>query len=84
MERGAATRGVVALSIEGAAAIEIKATIPDYQIDGALAHFGLTGSNDHERYIYYFDTPGLELLGAGFIARARRIVGDDHDSTANF
>jgi hypothetical protein len=84
MERGAATRGKVARSIEGAAAIEIKATIPDHQIDGALAHFGLTARNDEERYIYFFDTPGLELLGAGIIARARRIVGDDHDSTVKF
>jgi hypothetical protein len=37
-----------------------------------------------ERYIYFFDTPKLDLLGAGIIARARRVVGEDHDSTVKF
>jgi len=63
---------------------EIKATIPDHQIRQALARFGLTASNDEERYIYFFDTPNLDLLGAGIIARARRVVGDAHDSTVKF
>jgi hypothetical protein len=84
MERGAATRGKVAKAVAGAEAIEIKATIPDHQIRQALARFGLTASNDEERYIYFFDTPKLDLLGAGIIARARRVVGDAHDSTVKF
>ena len=84
MERGAATRGKVAKAIAGAEAIELKATIPDHQIRQALARFGLTASNDEERYIYFFDTPKLDLLGAGIIARARRVVGDAHDSTVKF
>jgi hypothetical protein len=84
MERGAATRGKVARAVAGADAIEIKATIPDHQIRQALARFGLTSNNDEERYIYFFDTPRLDLLGAGIIARARRVVGDAHDSTVKF
>ena len=84
MERGAATRGKVAKAIAGAEAIEIKATIPDRQIKQALARFGLTSNNDEERYIYFFDTPKLDLLGAGIIARARRVVGEAHDSTVKF
>ncbi len=84
MERGAATRGKVAKAIEGAATIEIKATIPDHQVRLALARFSLTARNDEERYIYFFDTPNLELLGAGIITRARRVVGDDHDCTVKF
>ena len=84
MERGAATRGKVAKAIAGAEAIEIKATIPDHQIRQALARFSLTANNDEERYIYFFDTPKLDLLGAGIIARARRVVGDAHDSTVKF
>ena len=84
MERGAATRGKVAKAVAGAEAIEIKATIPDHQVRQALARFGLTASNDEERYIYFFDTPKLDLLGAGIIARARRVVGDAHDSTVKF
>ena len=35
-------------------------------------------------YIYFFDTPDLGLLSAGIIARARRTVGGEHDSTVKF
>jgi hypothetical protein len=84
MERGAATRGKVAQAMAGADAIEIKATIPDRQIRVALKRYGLTQNNDEERFIYFFDTPALDLLDAGIIARARRVVGDAHDSTVKF
>ncbi len=84
MERGAATRGKVAKAIAGSDDIEIKATVPHHQIKQALKRFGLTESNDEERYIYFFDTPKLDLLGAGIITRARRVVGDAHDSTVKF
>ena len=84
MERGTATQGKVARAVAGAEAIEIKATIPDHQVGGALARFGLTQTNDEERYIYFFDAPGLDLMRAGIIARARRVVGGDHDSTVKF
>jgi len=84
MERGEATRGKFAQAMAGADAIEIKATIPDHQIRKALKRYGLTESNDEERFIYFFDTPKLDLLKAGIIARARRVVGDAHDSTVKF
>ena len=84
MERGSATRGKVAKAIAGADDIEIKATVPHHQIKQALKRFGLTESNDEERYIYFFDTPKLDLLSAGIITRARRVVGDAHDSTVKF
>ena len=84
MERGEATRGRFAQAMAGADAIEIKATIPDHQIRKALKRYGLTESNDEERFIYFFDTPKLDLLKAGIIARARRVVGDAHDSTVKF
>jgi len=84
MERGEATRGRFAQAMAGADAIEIKATIPDHQIQKALKRYGLTESNDEERFIYFFDTPKLDLLKAGIIARARRVVGDAHDSTVKF
>ena len=41
MERGAATRGKVAAMVSGANSIEIKATIPESQVDSTLARFGL-------------------------------------------
>jgi hypothetical protein len=78
------TRDQVARQVSGATGIEVKATIADDQIDAALRRFGLTVDNDQERYIYFFDTPGLDLLKAGIITRARRIIGDQHDSTVKF
>ncbi len=83
-QRGAATRNQIGNLVAGVDAIEVKVTIPDSQIDGALTRYNLTVDNDEERYIYFFDTPGLDLLKAGVIARARRIVGDQHDSTVKF
>ena len=83
-QRGKATQGKVARAVAGAEAIEIKATVPDHQVQGALAHFGLTTRNDEERLIYFFDTPALDLLAGGIIARARRVIGDEHDSTVKF
>lgn len=68
----------------GADSIEIKATIPDHQIKAALERYGLTPKNDEERFIYFFDSPALELHTAGIIVRARRTVGDVHDSTVKF
>jgi hypothetical protein len=76
--------GKVAKAVAGAEAIEIKATVPERQVRAALARFGLTTSNDEERQIYFFDTPGLDLLAGGIIARARRVIGDEHDSTVKF
>jgi len=84
MDRGAATRGRMARLTAGAEAIEIKATIPGRQIAAALTRYGLSEDNDEERYIYFFDTPALDLLAAGVIARARRTVGEEHDSTIKF
>jgi hypothetical protein len=84
MERGAQTRGRYAAMLEGAEKIEIKATVPQKQVKAALARYRLTQTNDEERFIYFFDTPKLELLKAGIIARARRVVGGEHDSTIKF
>jgi len=84
MERETAARGRFARAVAGVDAIEIKATIADRRIGEALARFDLSSGNDEERYIYFFDTPRLELLGAGIIARARRVVGGAHDSTVKF
>ncbi len=84
IERGARTRGQVARLLAGADALEIKATIPHRQIDAALARYGLTRHNDDERFVYFFDSQALDLLRAGIIARARRVVGGQHDSTVKF
>lgn len=83
-ERGAGTRNQVARQVAGVDAIEVKATILDKQIDGALKRFNMTVKNDEERYIYFFDTPNHDLIGAGIVTRARRVVGHIHDSTVKF
>jgi hypothetical protein len=79
----AETRGQVARTMTGTDGVEIKATIPQSQIEPALTAYGLE-LDSNERYIYFFDTPQLELFEQGVIARARRIVGAGHDSTIKF
>lgn len=82
--REKATQGRIARAMTGAGAIEIKATLPHHQIKSALKRFGLKIDPDAQRFIYFFDTPTLDLMHAGVIVRARRVVGDDHDSTVKF
>jgi hypothetical protein len=84
MKPESSTQGRVTKLVFGADSIEIKATIPDAQIEKALTRFNLTLDNDEECYIYFFDTPSLDLLKAGIITRARRMVGGEHDSTIKF
>ena len=83
MANGEDTRGQVARTMAGAEGVEIKATIPHKQVDAALELYG-SKLDGNERFIYFFDTPDLELFEAGIIARARRIVGSVHDSTIKF
>jgi hypothetical protein len=83
MANGEETRGQVARTMAGTDGVEIKATIPEQQIDAALEIYKLK-LDDNERFIYFFDTPELELFASGIIARARRIVGCNHDSTVKF
>jgi hypothetical protein len=83
-DRSARTRGYYARLLEGAESLEIKAVIPQRQIPLAQKRYKLTTRNDDERYIYFFDTLQLDLHRAGIIVRARRVVGDEHDSTVKF
>jgi hypothetical protein len=83
MADGVEMKGRVARIMEGAGGVEIKATIPERQVDAALKAYNLAPS-ENERYIYFFDTPQLELFELGVIGRARRIVGGQHDSTIKF
>jgi hypothetical protein len=80
MQRGVMTRGRYARLMEGAEAIEIKATIPTRQVQAALKRYQLTRNNDEQRFISFFDTPKLGLLATGIVMRARRVVGDERDA----
>ncbi len=79
-----AAEGRFARITSGADAIEIKATIPQRQIKGALKRYKLTQHNDDERLVYFFDTPDLKLLAAGVIVRARRVIGGRDNGTIKF
>jgi hypothetical protein len=79
--RGAATRGKMARRVTGAGDIELKATVPHKQIHWGLRRYDLKPGSEQERYIYFFDTPDLDLFQAGVVVRARRIIGGTHDST---
>lgn len=83
MADGEETRGQVARTMAGAEGVEIKATIPEQQIDAALGLYNLSLTGN-ERDIYFFDTPELTLFEVGIIVRARRVVGSAHDSTIKF
>ena len=83
MSNGDDTRGQVARSMAGTEGVEIKATIHQTQIEAVLSSYGLS-KDDNERYIYFYDTPDLELFENGIVARARRIIGGQHDSTIKF
>jgi hypothetical protein len=83
-QRGAATKGGAARRVAGADVVEIKATIPPQQVEEAMARLGLAAEGQEERFIYFFDTPGLDLFSQGIVARARRRPGGKHDSTIKF
>jgi hypothetical protein len=83
MDRGEATRGQVTKKFAGAGSVEIKATIPEHQIDAALTRYELN-LEDADRFMYFFDSPDLRFFKSGIIARARRVVGGKHDSTIKF
>ena len=68
MATGEETRGQVARTMAGAEGVEIKATIPHSQVDLAMKLYKLK-MDDNERFIYFFDTPDLELFETGIIAR---------------
>lgn len=81
MPTSQASRGRVGKLVAGADSVEIKATIAHKQAKRGMEHFELGEKNAEKRFIYFFDTPKLALFRAGIIARARRIIDKQHDST---
>ncbi|MGB3037191.1 MAG: hypothetical protein WBB72_07405 [Methyloceanibacter sp.] len=71
-----APNGPFSSQVTGADTIEVKMTVANAQIRDALRKFDLRVDEEEKRYVYFFDTPERDLLEAGIIARARRIVGD--------
>lgn len=63
----------------GAVEIKISARVEDE--DKVLAALTKAGEEPERRTVYFFDTPALDLFDAGMVLRARKIKGDDDDST---
>lgn len=79
-----AFKGRIATQVLGANAVEIKATIAQPQIAKAMSYLGIAEASGEKRVIMFFDTPGLNLFKSGLILRARRKIGQQHDSTIKF
>ena len=66
--------------IEGADSVELKLTIPDAERRSTIEALGLDALDAHLRQVFFFETPGLDLNGAGLVVRARRSQGRPDDS----
>lgn len=62
-------------------AVEIKITARIEDEDLAIRILEQSGEEPEVRTIYFFDTPGLDLFDAGLVLRARKVKGDEDDST---
>ena len=60
--------------------VELKLTVPATDHRAAIAALGLDPLEAQIRQVYFFDTPRLDLNGAGVVARARRIQGRAGDT----
>ena len=66
--------------IKGADSVELKLTVPETDQRSAVVALGMDPLNAQVRQVYFYDTPGLELDGAGIVVRARRIQGKGGDT----
>jgi len=66
--------------ISGAQSVELKLTVPDSAHRSTVAALDLDALDAQIRQVYFFDTPDLQLYGAGVVARARRVQGRGDDS----
>ncbi|HEX6117590.1 MAG TPA: hypothetical protein VFY99_10850 [Solirubrobacterales bacterium] len=66
--------------IEGADSVELKLTVPGADRRETLEALGVDPLDSVLRQVYFFDTPGLDLEGAGLVVRARRTQGKPDDS----
>jgi len=62
-------------------AVEVKITARIEDEDLILDFLKRRGEEPQSRTVYFFDTPGLGLFDKGLVLRARKIDGDDDDST---
>lgn len=61
--------------------VELKVTLRADQIEDARAALHLDDGDAEDREVTFYDTLDLDLTEAGIVLRARKIDGDDDDST---
>src|SRR5262245_58954658 len=61
--------------------VELKLTVPAADHRAVIAGRGLDPLEAQIRQVFFFDTPDLQLNGAGLVVRARRVQGRAGDST---
>jgi hypothetical protein len=66
--------------IGGADSVELKLTVPDHRLRSAAEALDLDPLQAEIRQVVFFDTPGLDLNGAGLVARARRMQDGSGDT----
>lgn len=66
--------------IGGADSVELKLTIPDHRQRSAATALDLDPLQAEIRQVVFFDTPSLELNGAGLVVRARRMQDGTGDT----
>jgi hypothetical protein len=66
--------------IGGADSVELKLTIPDHRQRSAAAALDLDPLQAEIRQVVFFDTPALDLNGAGLVVRARRMQNGSGDT----
>ena len=66
--------------IGGADSVELKLTVPDHRLRSAAEALDLDPLQAEIRQVVFFDTPNLDLNGAGLVARARRMQDGSGDT----
>lgn len=66
--------------MKGSDTVELKATIETSEQRATIAALGLDPLDAQIRQVFFFDTPDLDLYGAGVVARGRRVQGRSGDT----
>ena len=84
METTAASNTPKSRALAAMDAVEIKVTVrPDQELAAERA-MALNEDTAEIRVIHFYDTPQLDLFGAGVALRTRLVKGDRDDSTVKF
>lgn len=66
--------------MKGAGSVELKLTIPESAQRSTVLALGMDPLGAQVRLVSFYDTPDLQLEGAGVVVRSRRVAGKGDDS----